>query len=40
MQNLIGYFYSELLEYIVYKNEDIEEKENYFNLVSLFYVYN
>ena len=33
-------FYSESPEYIVYKNEDIEEKENYFNLVSPFYAYN
>ena len=40
MQNSTGYFYSESPEYIVYKNEDIEEKENYFNLVSPFYAYN
>ncbi|MEB7660091.1 ATP-binding protein [Staphylococcus xylosus] len=38
--NSTGYFYSESPEYIVYKNEDIEEKENYFNLVSPFYAYN
>lgn len=40
MSNSTGYFYSESPEYIVYENEDIEEKENYFDLVSPFYAYN
>lgn len=40
MSNSTGYFYSESPEYIIYENEDIEEKENYFDLVSPFYAYN
>lgn len=39
-KNSNGYFYSEAPEYTVYENEDIVEKEDYFNLVSPFYAYN
>ncbi|RIL37004.1 ATP-binding protein [Staphylococcus equorum] len=39
-KNSTGYFYSEAPEYTVYENEDIAEKEDYFNLVSPFYAYN
>lgn len=39
-RNSNGYFYSEAPEYTVYENEDIAEKEDYFNLVSPFYAYN
>ncbi|WP_305752116.1 AlbA family DNA-binding domain-containing protein [Mammaliicoccus sciuri] len=39
MKNSTGYFYSEAPEYMVYENEEVAEKEDYFNLISPFYAY-